>query len=183
MHWSTEQSPSASDHRAAHRGATREWILQLGGRRRYGRTPPARALRGGPDSSTTRAIRLCGRSSAACPGSTPIDVSSTASGTDRSRSGTAVRARHRARRRVEHVAEARRFGVATAAAPRRRGRTSRHLAARAPLQHHHRQPGFLLELGVGEVVVAAERRRDRPPRTRTGVRAWAAAQRLRAAVA
>ncbi|CKU35272.1 Uncharacterised protein [Mycobacterium tuberculosis] len=32
------------------------------------------------------------------------------------------------------------------------------LTARTPLQHHHRQPGFLFEFGVGEVVVFAENR-------------------------
>ena len=69
------------------------------------------------------------------------------------RGGKPLRPRHRPRRRVEDVAQAR--GLALAAVVRDRGRD---LAARPPLQHDHRQPGFLFEFRVGEVVLVTEGR-------------------------
>ena len=96
-------------------------------------------------------------------------------GTDRG-GGKAPRARHRAGRRIERVADARGFGlirswrlIVRCARGSRRDR-NRDLPARAPLQHHHREPGFLLELRIGKVVVAAERRRiDLPEHAPAGV--------------
>ncbi len=64
-----------------------------------------------------------------------------------------MRAGHRPWRRVEDVAQARRFGM-TAFVWDDGG----DLTAGAPLQHHHRQPRFFFEFGVGEVILAAERR-------------------------
>ena len=61
--------------------------------------------------------------------------------------------RHRSRRGVEDVAQARRLGLTALVGDR-----GRDLPARAPLQHHHRQPRFFFELGVGEVVILAEGR-------------------------
>src|SRR5271163_3969670 len=69
-------------------------------------------------------------------------------------SGKSMRPRHRPRRRVKHIPQARRLALAAVV---RDGR--RDLTARSPLQHHHRQPGFLFEFGVGEMALVTEGRR------------------------
>jgi hypothetical protein len=75
--------------------------------------------------------------------------------------------RHRPWRRVEDVAQTRgldrpRLDDGSAVQRRRTG----DLPARPPLQHDHRQPGFLLEFRIGEMIVAVQGRRiDLPEHT------------------
>ena len=92
------------------------------------------------------------------------------------RGGKPMRPRHRPGRRVENIAQARRLAVASFVCDRRRD-----LAARPPLQHHHRQPGFLFEFRVGEVVLVTEGRWVDLPDRRSGAHAWEAVRRPRAA--
>ena len=71
-----------------------------------------------------------------------------------------MRARHRPRGRIQHIAEAAVLGLVSPAPPlvnasaRRR---NRNLSTRAPLQHDHRQPRLLLELRVRKMVGAVQR--------------------------
>jgi hypothetical protein len=62
-----------------------------------------------------------------------------------------VRPGHRPGRSVERVTQASWLALTDVGGGRRR-----HLTARPPLQHDHRQPRFLLEFRVGQVVFVAE---------------------------
>ena len=67
------------------------------------------------------------------------------------RGGKSVCPRHCARRSIERVAQAGRLTVLTLG---REGRGQQ--TTRSPLQHDHRQPRFLLEFRIGELVVLAQ---------------------------
>ena len=181
-HWSTEQSPRTCDGGAQ----VRRDQLRVGEFGGLGGAPERlqRADTASHQVPDDRGHQGSGQTVAVVAGFHADRRQQHGVGTDRSgreESG----ARHGARRRVEREPEAR-----LVTARRRRGevrlvRFARHghLPARAPLQHDHRQPGFLLELGVGEVIARRARWTDRPPRTHIAARAWAAARTLRAAAA
>ncbi len=164
MHWSTEQSPSTSIDRRQF-GGHQPGVERVPRSPRCGRRLPAPAHRGEPGPPRPR------RSSSAADRRACTRLHSQRRehhrvGADRSGRET-LGPRHGAGRGVERVAEAGRSShsssssVASARPPA--GALDGDLAARSPLQHHHRQPGFLLELRVGQVIVAAEGRRIHLP--------------------